>query len=664
MKSRWDDSTAQQFQGDPLALRVYTSRLLGQEPDLVLHGGGNTSVKARVTNFFGDPEEVLYVKGSGWDLATIEAPGFAPVRLSVLKRLAELPQLTDTEMVTQQRAAMLDPHAPNPSVEAILHAIIPFTYVDHTHADAVVTLTNTPDGNDRIKAVYGDRVLVIPYVMPGFILARTIKELTADVDWQRYDGMVLMNHGIFSFGDDARTAYERMIELVTVAEEYLQAHQACQFATAARDSEDLLTLAKIRRQVSQCRGCATLAQLDQRSEAIGFANLSNVATIATRGPLTPDHVIRTKPIPIVFDPGLKGDLSLAFTQYTDAYHDYFHTNADRHPSDTLKELDPAPRWGVWPGQGTLSFDRDLKSAQIITDIVEHTRRAIQMAEAMGGWQALDPYSLFEVEYWELEQAKLGKSGSKPEFLGKIVLVTGAASGIGKACAAAFLGLGAAVVGVDLNPAVSEIFKTPSFKGIEASVTDENAMKAAIETAIRTFGGLDVVVSNAGIFPPSQPIAELEADTWHQSLEVNLSSQRILLRHTIPYLQQGIDPAIVFVASRNVLAPGPGAAAYSVAKAGLTQLARVAALELAGDGIRVNIVHPDCVYDTGIWSEAILQSRANRYGMTVEQYKTRNLLKQSVSASEVAQMVCAMAGSLFAKTTGAQVPIDGGSDRVI
>jgi NAD(P)-dependent dehydrogenase (short-subunit alcohol dehydrogenase family) len=218
--------------------------------------------------------------------------------------------------------------------------------------------------------------------------------------------------------------------------------------------------------------------------------------------------------------------------------------------------------------------------------------------------------------------------------------------------------------VDLNPEVSQIFQTSSFKGIQASVTDENAMKGAIETAIRTFGGLDIVISNAGIFPPSQPIAELEADTWQHSLEVNLSSQRILLRHAIPYLQQGINPAIVFVASRNVLAPGPGAAAYSVAKAGLTQLARIAALELAGDGIRVNIVHPDCVYDTGIWSEAVLQSRAKRYGMSVEQYKTRNLLKQTVSASEVAQMVCAMAGSLFAKTTGAQVPIDGGSDRVI
>jgi len=660
MKSLWNESTSEKFQGDPLALRVYTSRLLGQEADLVLHGGGNTSVKAQVTNFFGDPEEVLYVKGSGWDLATIEAPGFAPVRLSVLKRLAELKHLTDTEMVTQQRAAMLDPHAPNPSVEAILHAIIPFTYVDHTHADAVVTLPNTPNGADRIQAVYGDRVLVIPYVMPGFILARTIKELTTGVDWQRYEGMVLMNHGIFSFADDARTAYERMIELVTLAEDYLQAHQACQFATAAPAPEELLTLAQIRRQVSQYRGCATLAQLDQRPEAIGFANLSTVETIATRGPLTPDHVIRTKPIPIVFN----CNLAEALTHYTAAYHDYFRTSADRHPSNALKELDPAPRWGVWPGQGTLSFDRDVKSAQIITDIVEHTRRAIQMAEAIGGWEALDPYSLFEVEYWELEQAKLGKSGTKPEFLGKIVLVTGAASGIGKACVEAFLSQGAAVVGVDLNPGVSEVFKTPSFKGIQANVTDENAIKAAIDTAIRTFGGLDIVISNAGIFPPSQPIAELDADTWQQSLDVNLSSQRILLRHTIPYLQQGINPAIVFVASRNVLAPGPGAAAYSVAKAGLTQLARVAALELAADGIRVNIVHPDCVYDTGIWNEAILQSRANRYGMSVEQYKTRNLLKQTVSSSEVAQMVCAMAGSLFAKTTGAQVPIDGGSDRVI
>ena len=655
MQSRWDESIALGLQGDPLALRVYTSRLLGQEPDLVLHGGGNTSVKARIKNFFGDEEDILYVKGSGWDLATIEAPGFAPVRLSVLQRLAELSELSDTEMVTQQRAAMLNPHAPNPSVEAILHAIIPFAFVDHTHADAVVTLTNTPGGAERIRKLYGDRVLLIPYVMPGFILARTIKELTDGVDWAQYEGMVLMNHGIFSFGDDARTAYERMIHLVTIAEDYLHAQGADQFATAD-PQEDLLTLAKIRRRVSQYRGGATLAQLDQRPEAVGFANLSNIETIATRGPLTPDHVIRTKVVPIIF----QGNVSEALGNYANDYHAYF----EEHRTGNLKELDPAPRWGIWPKYGTLSFDRDLKSTQIITDIVEHTRRTIQMAEALGGWEALDAQSLFEVEYWELEQAKLGKSGAKPEFQGKVALVTGAASGIGKACVEALHVQGAAVIAVDRNPQITTLFPQPSIIGVEANVTDEKAMKEAIETAIRRFGGLDVLVSNAGIFPPSQSIETMDADNWHNSLDVNLSSQRILLQHSIPFLRQGIDAAIVFIASRNVLAPGPGAAAYSVAKAGLTQLARVAALELAGDGIRVNILHPDCVYDTGIWTESVLQTRADRYGLTVEQYKTRNLLKQSVSSQEVAHMVCAMAGSLFAKTTGAQVLIDGGSDRVI
>ena len=249
MKSLWDQEYADSLGGDLLQLRVYTSRLIGKETNLVLHGGGNTSVKATVKNFFGDEEEVLYVKGSGWDLVSIEAPGFAPVRLEVLKRLALIPTLTDSEMVTQQRAAMLNPHAPNPSVEAILHAIIPFKFVDHTHADAVVCLTNNPQGEACIQQVYGEKVLVIPYVMPGFILARKILELTQGVDWQKYEGMILMNHGIFTFGDDAQTAYERMIRLVSLAEDYLETKNALHFATA-EPKEDLVTLAKVRKSVS------------------------------------------------------------------------------------------------------------------------------------------------------------------------------------------------------------------------------------------------------------------------------------------------------------------------------------------------------------------------------------------------------------------------------
>ncbi|WP_353259784.1 bifunctional aldolase/short-chain dehydrogenase [Prochlorothrix hollandica] len=664
MKSRWDDHYAQSLNNDPLALRVYTSRLLGQEPDLVLHGGGNTSVKATVANFFGEPEEVLYVKGSGWDLATIEAPGFAPVRLSVLQKLAALEQLTDSQMVTQQRAAMLDPHAPNPSVEAILHAIIPFKFVDHTHADGVVTLTNTPQGAALVRQIYGDRVLLIPYVMPGFILARKIWELTQGIDWSQYEGMILLNHGIFSFADDARTAYETMIKLVSEAEDYLTAQGAVTFALGdtppATESDlesDLLTLARVRRQVSVVKGAAMVAQWDQRPEAVGFAQLPQVASIATRGPITPDHVIRTKLIPVVIEPD---NPTAAIDTYAQAYGEYFQ----RHSDGQLTMLDPAPRWAVWPDRGTIAFDRSLKAAQIITDIIEHTRRTIQMGEALGGWTALGERDLFEMEYWELEQAKLGKGGAGAEFQGKVVLVTGAASGIGKACAEYFHSQGAAVLGVDLNAETPTILNKTGLVGLVGDVTDEGAIRGAIAATVRHFGGLDIVVSNAGIFPPGQTLEHLDADVWERSLAINLVSQRALLRYAIPFLKQGLDPAIVFVASRNVLAPGPGAAAYSVAKAGLTQLARVAALELAGDGVRVNVVHPDCVYDTGIWTTEVLEGRAQKYGLTVEEYKARNLLKQPVTSLEVARMVATLAGSVFAKTTGAQVPIDGGSDRVI
>ena len=295
MKSLWKEAEAIQYGEDPLGLRVYTSQLLGKNSDLVLHGGGNTSVKDYTTNLFGEKEEVLLVKGSGWDLATIKKPGFAPVKLDTLRRMAELEQLSDTEMVRAQRAAMTDPNAPNPSVEAILHAIIPFKFVDHTHADAIVTITNTPDGEKRIKELYRNRVIIVPYVMPGFILAREIYQMTKDLNWSDYEGMILLNHGVFTFDDDAQKAYEKMIELVTLAEDYL-AQQAGTISQEQSSTQvDLLALTRIRQTVSQLRGAPQLALLNSQPEAVTFVNLPQVDQIATRGPLTPDHVIRTKP---------------------------------------------------------------------------------------------------------------------------------------------------------------------------------------------------------------------------------------------------------------------------------------------------------------------------------------------------------------------------------
>jgi rhamnose utilization protein RhaD (predicted bifunctional aldolase and dehydrogenase)/NAD(P)-dependent dehydrogenase (short-subunit alcohol dehydrogenase family) len=677
MQSLWNQKEADSCADDPLAMRVYSSRLLGQEPSLVLHGGGNTSVKAEVKDLFGDAKPVLYVKGSGWDLATIEAPGFAPVCLDTLKRMAELPELSDPQMVHAQRAAMTDPYAPNPSVEAILHAIIPYTFVDHTHADAVVTLTNTPDGEARVRALYGERVLIVPYTMPGFVLARVIWEMIQDIDWSTLDGMVLMNHGVFSFADHARASYEGMIELVTMAEEAL-ARENAQVASVSLDeardlSSDLLQLAELRRAVSQARSVdgrstasstasitANIVRWNASPEAVGFANLPNVAEIATRGPLTPDHVIRTKRLPLLFNTKDHGDAGTAVNIYAEDYRAYF----ERNETAGLTCLDVAPRWGVWPGRGTLAFDTSVKAADIIADISAHTIAAIQRAECLGGWQALPEKDIFEVEYWDLEQAKLRKTGKPAPFTGKIALVTGAASGIGRACAEALHAQGAAVVALDIDPSVEEQFTATDFVGRVCDVTDTSALQAAVNETVRLFGGLDVVVSNAGTFPSNSRIEEMDSEEWERSLRINLSSHEQLLKCCIPYLQRGIDPAVVFMASKNVTAPGPGAAAYSVAKAGVTQLARVAALELGPKGIRVNVLHPDAVFDTGIWTAEVLESRAKHYGMTVQEYKTKNLLKVEISSRDVAELTCALAGPLFAKTTGAQVPIDGGNDRVI
>jgi len=657
MISLWNEHEAKACGDDPLQLRVYTSRLLGRDSNLVLHGGGNTSVKIRTENRFGESEEILYVKGSGWDLATIEAAGFAPVRLDLLRRMAGLEELTDAEMVRLQRSAMTDPGAPNPSVEAILHAIIPFRFVDHTHADAVVTLCNSRGVGERIENLFANRVLIIPYVMPGFILARKVHELTSDIDWSELDGMILMNHGVFTFSDEARTSYERMIRLVSKAEEYIEG-QGVKLSpqVQVQPEEDLHALARMRQAVSRTAGFAMVARLETDPRSVAFSNQSDVASVASRGPLTPDHVIRTKRIPAIIGDDPVADIAA----YARAYKKYF----DRNTDGKLTCLDPAPRWVVWPGHGIVCFGPGVRETGIIADIKGHTINTIRQAEALGGWTALPERDIFEIEYWELEQAKLGGGKSLPEFQGKVALVTGAASGIGRACVEALRSRGAAVMALDINPAVESMFGHEGVAGRICDVAEMDAIWQSVEEAVRRFGGLDILISNAGVFPASEDIADMQPETWHDSLDINLTSHQQLLQACIPYLSVGIDAAVVFIGSKNVPAPGPGASAYSVAKAGLAQLARVAALELAGQGIRVNTLHPNAVFDTGIWTPEVLEKRAEHYGQTVHEYKTGNLMKVEVCSRDVAELACTVAGSAFSKTTGAQIPIDGGNDRVI
>ncbi len=656
MRSLWNNSDARACGNDPLLLRAYTSRLLGQEPALVLHGGGNTSVKVEVKNVFGERQEILYIKGSGIDLKTIEVDQFSPVRLEVLKQMAALEHLSDTDMVRLQRSAMIDYAAPNPSLEAILHAIIPFQYVDHTHADDIVIITNTKRGKELIHEIYQDRVLIIPYRRAGFELARVVFELTRNVDWQTLDGLILLNHGVITFGADAGTSYKRMLQLASLAEGYLRRRKAIKMAKRARPKEDLLTLARIRRHVSRVCGAPMIAKLNQSAEACGFANHSRVGSIAGRGPVTADHIIRIKPKPVI----LRRNVEKSIDTFVSGYTDYF----SKHTDHQLTMLDPAPRWAVWPGHGTIAFGKNIKDARIVTDIVHHTIRAIQCGEALGGWKPLSKRHIFDMEYWELQQAKLKLTKTPGELQGKVALVTGAASGIGLACTEALRDRGAVVIGLDINPECTLILDEHNCVGVNCDITDLKRVTEIVEMTIRRFGGLDILVSNAGIFTANQKIEDLDEETWYRSMELNLSSHQRLLKTCIPYLKHGIDPAVVYVASKNVLAPGPGAAAYSVAKAGLTQMARVAAMELGADGIRVNIIHPDAVYDTALWTPQVLGQRAKHYGLTVEQYKTKNILKTEVSSKDVAELVCALIGPAFAKTTGAQIPIDGGNERVI
>ena len=657
MDSLWNPIEAQAHEGD-LALRVYSSRLLGQEPALVMHGGGNTSVKIQADNLLGEAETLLYVKGSGWDLATIEAAGFAPVRLNHLLKLARLPRLSDPDMVNELKTHLSTASAPTPSVEAILHGILPYKYVDHNHADAVITITNTHQGLSRIREIYGDQVVVIPYVMPGFDLARLVAEIFPQQVSARTVGMVLMNHGIFSFGEDAKTSYERMIDLVNRAEQYLQQQGAWEIACVPNKKIPVISRQEIsvfRHALSQVAGFPCIINSESTQRDWGFSQRDDLARISQQGPATPDHVIRTKRVPLI---------GRNLHAYAEQYQMYFHTHA-AVAATPISPLDPAPRVVLDPAWGLITVGKTAQEAHIVRDIYQHTLEIILRAEQLGGYTALSPQDLFAVEYWDLEQAKLRQGGAPPPLQGEVVLISGAASGIGKACVQAFLKRGAAVIGLDIDPCIVAVVKHHAYLGVVADVSDAAAVEQALDRGVQTFGGIDMLVLNAGIFPAGCMIGDLALEQWRRVMAINLEANFLLMQRVLPLLRQAPRYGrCVVIGSKNVVAPGPGVAAYSAAKAALTQLARVAALEWAPYQIRVNTLHPDAVYDTGIWTQDVLETRARHYGMTVAEYKTRNLLKTEVNSADVAALAVEMCGPLFYKMTGVQIPIDGGNDRVI
>lgn len=688
MKSRWNDAEAARAVSDrkpdvseALALRTYSARLLGADPSLVLHGGGNTSVKATATTLFGETEDVLHVKGSGWDLATIEPQGHPAVRMAPLMRLLELPTMTDEQMVNELRLALLDASAPTPSVETLLHAALPATFIDHTHADALLAVVDQRDARAIADEIFGPSLLFIPYVMPGFGLARACKKAWDGARASRRSPtvMVLERHGIFTFGATAKESYERMVDAVTQCERYatsrLTTVSASVRASAVRtpnESTVASTLAIVRgafaRAAEEVAPRAPILTLRTTPRILAFLDRDDAQILTQRGCATPDHVLRTKPWPLhLASPSY--DDSAAFmarldrelVSYARRYNVYFD-EAVANKGVTRKKLDPWPRVLLLPGIGLCAIGKTKRDANMAADIYEHTIEVIEHAEGVGAYAPVGLDDLFDVEYWSLEQAKLKKEVELP-LAKRVALVSGAASGIGLATAALFAELGAHVVLCDrddagLDRAARSIGKTSQVVSTVCDVTNQDDVARAFQLAARTFGGVDTVVSNAGTAAEGKLETNEGEAALRASLEVNLLSHVNVAREaTAQMLLQRRGGCLLFNASKSAFNQGPGFGPYAVPKAALLSLMRQYAVDLAKHSIRSNAVNADRVR-TNIFEGGMLESRAAARGISVDEYFRSNLLGCEVLARDVAESFAWLARANA--TTGCVVTVDGGN----
>ncbi len=685
MKSLYQPNEAQQFRtelaawGADVADRVYTSRLLGREPALVLHGGGNTSVKSRGREVDGKPVDVLWIKGSGWDLGSIQPRGFSQCRLEPLRSYCTLPALTDEAMVAALRSQMLDPGGPTPSVEALLHAHLPGKFVDHTHANAVLALVDQPDGDRRARELWGDRALYLSYVPPGFVLAQRVAEL--NVSETSPPLLILEKHGIFSWGQSAEESYARMIQAVSEAESYLERERRRPLvqvpgADPRASRERRLELEPALRGAIARRPGGARFVLDWRDgpEVLAFLAAPASREVVGRGCITPDHSIRTKPFPAwlgdvapdvpLAAEELRARVEAGLAGFADSYASYFESNARRHPQP-LQRLDLLPRVVAIPGLGIAGLGRNISQASIAADLYEHAISVMARAESIGSYRPVSLSELFDVEYWSLEQAKLGARSSEAALAGQIAVVTGAASGIGLATSAQFLALGAHVLLVDREPealgrARAELERKHgrAVQSYQADLTDAAAARAALEQAALSFGGLDIVVSNAGSAPSGALHDGSGAERLEQSLEVNLLSHQYVAQAAASiFLRQGIGGCLCFNASKSAFNPGPMFGPYAVAKSALVALMKQYAIDLAPYGVRSNAVNADRVR-TGLFSPELIESRAKARGLTSDAYFTANLLGRETLAEDVAQAFAYLATAKA--TTGAVIPVDGGN----
>lgn len=675
MKSLWSDADAtamvRRYAGqgvaEDLALRVYTSRLLGNEPRLVQHGGGNTSVKIRIRDVLGEEVDVLCVKGSGWDLGDIEPAGLPAVRLAPLLALRRLGTLADEAMVNAQRAALIDSTAPTPSVETLLHAWIAHKFVDHSHANAVLALTDQPHGEALCRDLYGQRLAVAPYCMAGFSLAQLAAQvLEAD---PRAEGMILLKHGIFSWGAGARESYERMIEFVDMAEARLRRGARKTFKLRSMPG-----LAPVARAAPLIRGAlaASLGEgrwrrwvLEHRTSPgiLDFVNGAEVERYSQRGVVTPDHVIRIKPWPLILPAPRAADLDsfaaearAAVHAYAERYRRYFERNNARVEPKKVA-LDPWPRVVLVPGLGLFGVGATHQQARVAADIAETNIAVIAAAEAMDRFESHTEVEIFEMEYWSLEQAKLGKEKAKP-LAGQIVVVTGGGGTIGAAIARAFAAAGAEVAVLDRDREAA-LRSAQSVKGLAlgCDVTSADSVTAAFEGIVQAYGGMDILVSNAGAAWQGK-IGEVDEAVLRESFELNFFAHQRVAQAAVRIMQvQRTGGCLLFNVSKQAVNPGPEFGPYGLPKAATMFLSRQYAVDYGADGIRSNAVNADRIR-SGLLTNEMVKARSAARKLSEQEYMAGNLLGQEVTADDVAKAFLSLA--LADRTTAAVLTVDGGN----
>ncbi|MFV0493366.1 MAG: bifunctional aldolase/short-chain dehydrogenase [Pseudorhodobacter sp.] len=672
MKSRWNQSEldgliaayGKEGINEDLAIRTYTTRILGQEPLLVLHGGGNTSVKTRMTDALGAEYDVLCVKGSGWDMGVIEPAGLPAVQLDPLAALARLPELSDENLVAAQRRMLLDPYAPNPSIEAVLHAIIPHKHVDHTHANAIISLTNQPDGEAIIRDLFPDTTIV-PYVMPGFVLAQEVRRILDETPDAK--SMILMNHGIFTFHDDPRQSYDDMIAMCDKAEKRLGGGNSRPFKSATlpeprsqAEIAPILRGALARETAVEGRPDRWVLEFRRSDQICHFVDGENLADYAMRGNAAPDHSIRIKRFGMVAPPAGAPDFADALKAATDAfaaeYVAYFERQ-NKRAGGGFRQLDPVPRIVYVPGLGLFGVGKTAKEAKICADIAEATVDVITKAEGIGSFVALPEEDLFDIEYWSLEQAKLAKAVEKP-LNRQIAIVTGGASGLGRETAALLRAEGAEVALFDINAdAVAAVASELGAFPVPCDVTDPAAVDAAVAKVVEAFGGVDILISNAGAAFQGR-MTEVEDAYFRKAFELNFWSHHLMARACAKVMQaQGTGGALVFNVTKQVLNPGPDFGPYGTSKSALMALVRQYAIEHGVDGITANAVNADRIR-TGLLTDDFVAERARARGITPEEYMRGNLIRREVTARDVAEAFLHLAKAR--KTSGAILTVDGGN----